>query len=311
MKIAIIGAGAMGCLYGAKLSKNKENQVFLLDVWQEHIDKINDKGLFVETDGEFLTYSNLKASANAEEVGNVDLAIVFVKSTLTGIAVENNKALFGKSDCFEGGTVGLTLQNGLGNVDELKKVLGEENVVAGTTAHGATMLEAGSIRHAGKGKTIIGEISGEETDRIKKIAQVLEDSDMETDVSKNVLGLIWDKLLVNVGINAIVGIAQVSNGEILEHEELEGLLEKAVTEAKIVAEKKGISLSYANPVAHAKDVCKATSKNKASMLQDLLKGNKTEIDMINGAIVREAKALGLEAPVNYTLTNLIKFLEKQ
>ncbi len=309
MKIAIIGAGAMGSLYGAKLSQNKNNQVFLLDVWQDHIDKINNNGLSLEWEGDTSIYSDVKASSRADEVGVCDLVIVFVKSTLTAKAIESNKALFGESDCFESGTVGLTLQNGLGNVDEIKKIIGEENVIAGTTAHGATMLEAGCIRHAGKGKTIIGEISGKETERIKHIANLLNDANMETEISENVIGLIWDKLMVNVGINAIVGIAKITNGELLEHPELVNILEKAVAEAKTVADKKGVKLSYADPITHAKDVCKATSKNKASMLQDLLKGNKTEIDMINGAIVREAEFLGMEAPVNYTLTNIIKFLE--
>ncbi len=311
MKIAIIGAGAMGSLYGAKLSQDKGNEVFLLDVWQEHIDAINKKGLLVERDGETFTYPNIKAFSNAEEIGTVDLAIIFVKSTLTSQAAKDNKVLFGESKVFEGGTVGLTLQNGLGNVDELKKVLGEKNVIAGTTAHGATMLEPGKIRHAGIGKTILGELSGEETDRIKSIRSLLENASMETEISDNVIGLIWDKLLVNVGINAIVGIAKVTNGEILDHEELINLLEKAVGEAMEVAKKKGIKLSYTDPIIHTKDVCKATSSNKASMLQDLLKGNKTEIDMINGAIVREAESLGLEAPINYALTNIIKFMEKQ
>ncbi len=303
MKIAIIGAGAMGCLYGAKLSASGENSVYLLDVWQEHVDEINMHGLQMEEADSMITYEHVKASSDAEAVGVVDLAIIFVKSTLTKIATESNKAVFGPN------TVALTLQNGLGNIDLISQVIGEENIIAGTTAHGATMLGPGKMRHAGSGKTIIGEISGETTDRIKYIADTLNMVGLETEISHNVLGLVWDKLMVNVGINALTGITKLHNGELLNFTALEELLEKAVSEAKAVAEAKGIKLGYADPVQHTKDVCVATAANKSSMLQDVLNQKKTEIDMINGAIVREGKTLGIETPVNLVLTNLIKYFE--
>lgn len=310
MKIGIIGAGAMGCLYGAKLSEMPENQVFLIDIWQEHLDNINSDGLKMEADDKVITYKNLKAAKSSEEVGSVDLAIVFVKSTLTKKAVLENKGLFGKSDIFKKGTVALTLQNGLGNIDEISAVIGEKNVVVGTTSHGATMLGPGKMRHGGKGQTIIGEIDGNETPRLLKIIEVFKKANLDPSITNNVLGLVWDKLLVNVGINALVSIAKVCNGKLLEHPELEIILEKAVREAKAVADAKGINLNFNDPVGHTKDVCIATAKNRASMLQDIENGKKTEIDMINGAIVREGAILGIETPVNLTLTNLIKFIEK-
>ncbi len=303
MKIAIIGAGAMGCLYGAKLSASGENSVYLLDVWQEHVDEINMRGLQMEEADSMITYEHVKASSDAETVGVVDLAIIFVKSTLTKIATESNKVVFGPN------TVALTLQNGLGNIDLISQVIGSENIIAGTTAHGATMLGPGKMRHAGSGKTIIGEISGETSDRIKYISDTLNMAGMETEISDNVLGLVWDKLMVNVGINALTGITKLHNGELLNFTMVEELLEKAVLEAKAVAEAKGIKLGYADPVQHTKDVCVATAANKSSMLQDVLNQKKTEIDMINGAIVREGKTLGIATPVNLVLTNLIKYFE--
>ncbi|MDF3001235.1 MAG: panE, partial [Bacillota bacterium] len=229
---------------------------------------------------------------------------VFVKSTLTSMAVKSNKAVFGPQ------TIALTLQNGLGNIDLIRAEIGEQNVIAGTTAHGATMLGPGAMRHAGSGKTIIGELDGKQTERIQRIAALFTEAGLETDISDNVLGLVWDKLMVNVGINALTGITKLHNGELLDHPEIEALLEAAVSEAYAVAEAKGICLSFQDPVGHTKDVCKATAANKSSMLQDILNHKTTEIDMINGAIVREGASAGIPTPVNHVLTNLIRFMQK-
>ena len=305
MKIAVLGAGAMGSLYGAKLSANGKNEVHLIDVWKEHIDAVNSNGLQMEKGDDVLLYENLKGHTSSEETGVCDLVLVFVKSTVTKTAVESNAAVFGPN------TVALTLQNGLGNIEQISSVIGAERVIAGTTAHGATMLSPGKIRHAGKGKTIIGELGGHESDRIRKMAAVLEDAGMETVISGNVLGLVWDKLLANVGINALTGITKLHNGQLLDYPEIEELLEKAVSEGVAVARAKGIRLGFDDPVAHTKDLCRATAANKSSMLQDILNGRQTEIDRMNGAIVREGKALGIETPVNLALTNLITYLSRK
>lgn len=304
MKIAIVGAGAMGCLYGAKLSSVPENEVYLIDVWKEHIDAIRRNGLVMEEKGTLITYDRVKGTSDPNEAGFCDLAIVFVKSTLTSMAVKSNKAVFGPE------TITLTLQNGLGNIDLIRAEIGEQNVIAGTTAHGATMLGPGSMRHAGSGKTIIGELDGNRTERIEKIAALFTEAGMETDISDHVIGLVWDKLMVNVGINALTGITKLHNGELLDHPEIEVLLEAAVAEAQAVAEAKNIRLSFQDPVGHTKDVCRATAANKSSMLQDILNNKTTEIDMINGAIIREGASAGITTPVNLVLTNLIRFMQK-
>ena len=305
MKIVIVGAGAMGCLYGAKLSAVSSNEVYLLDVWKEHIDAIRSRGLIVEEQGADVVYRNVKAVSKAEEAGFCDLAVIFVKSTLTARAVEGNKAVFGP------GTTALTLQNGLGNIELISKAVSAGNVIAGTTAHGATMLGPGKMRHAGSGNTIIGGLDGKNNARVVLVAELLREAGLETDISDNVIGLVWDKLLVNVGINALTGITGLCNGELLDFPEIEMLLEEAVKEAAAVAEAKGIALINKNPVAHTKEVCRATAKNKSSMLQDVTNRKPTEIQMINGAIVREGKMAGVPVPVNEVLTNLITFIQKK
>lgn len=304
MKIVIIGAGAMGSLYGARLSTVPTNEVYLLDVWEDHVNAINERGLLVQEGEDFVKYDKVKASSDAQSIGVCDLAIIFVKSTLTSIAVKSNKAVFGPE------TIALTLQNGLGNIELISEEVKEENIIAGTTAHGATMLGPGKIKHAGVGKTIIGELDGSRSERIEKLAQNFNEAILETEISSNVLGLIWDKLLVNVGINALTGITGLHNGELLKYPEIEEILEEAVKEGAQVARKKNIELGFKDPVAHTKEVCRATAANKSSMLQDLLNRKQTEIDMINGAIVEEGKQVGVATPVNSVLTNLVKFFQK-
>jgi 2-dehydropantoate 2-reductase len=305
MKIAVIGAGAMGCLYGGKLSAIESNQVYLLDVWKEHVDTINEKGLWMEEKGERLHYPRVKASLDPKEVGPVDLAIVFVKSTMTEKAVMESSALFGPATWI------LTLQNGLGNIEKIGEIAGLDNVLGGTTAHGAYMKGPGEICHAGFGKTIIGEINGEETPRIRELHELLGNADLETEISRNILGLIWDKLIVNVGINPLTAITSLTNGELLQHPELLNIMERAVAEAVSVAEAKGIRLSYDDPFAHVKQVCHGTSANKSSMLQDILNHRKTEIDRINGAVWLEGDSSKVETPVNQVLTELVRYLEKR
>jgi len=166
------------------------------------------------------------------------------------------------------------------------------------------------MRHAGTGKTFIGELGGEISERVSQLAEIFNHANLETEISENVLGLVWDKLLINVGINALTAITKLQNGGLLAHQEIEAILEAAVTEGISVAKAKNISLSFADAVAHTKEIAAATGTNKSSMLQDVLNHRQTEIDMINGAIVREGKAVGILTPVNMVLTNLVHFIEK-
>ncbi|MCG8484807.1 MAG: 2-dehydropantoate 2-reductase [Clostridia bacterium] len=299
MKIAVLGAGAMGSLYGGLLAE-PGNEVWLIDVWKEHVDAINQEGLYIDGLGGGKTIKNIKASTNTDNIGIVDCALIFVKSIYTDAAVSQNKAIIGEN------TIILTLQNGLGNIEKINQVVDEKNIIAGTTAHGSTMIAPGKIKHAGQGKTIIGELDGKETDRITKLKKSFNDAQLDTVISNNVIGLIWDKLLVNVGINALTAITGLKNGRLVQSEETEWILEEAVKEAEAIAKAKGVKLGFDDPVDHTKKVCEATAANRSSMLQDVERKRETEIDMINGAIVSEGKKVNIATPVNQVLTNLIK-----
>ncbi len=304
MKIAIVGAGAMGCLYGARLSVVEEHQVVLLDVWQEHVDAVRARGLLVEEGGAIFSYRRVTAESRAEAVGPADLAILFVKSTKTAEAMESSRAVFGPD------TTVLTLQNGLGNTDIIGRVVVPTNILAGTTAHGATMLGPGKIRHAGFGKTVLGALEPGRQELAERIGALFRRAGLETETSANVMGLVWDKLLVNVGINALTALTGLENGALLRYPELTQLMEEAVREGVSVAKAAGITLGFSDAVAHTREICLATAGNRSSMLQDVANGKETEIDMLNGAVLREGQRYGVDTPVNRVLTSLIRIRQR-
>lgn len=303
MKIAIIGSGAMGSLYGGILAE-AGSEVYFIDVFEEHVNKINENGLCIVEDGVERYIKNVKATTDAKKVGKVDLAIVFVKSTITDIAVKHNSAVFDKN------TIVLTLQNGLGNIEKINSVVDINQIIAGTSSNGASMIEPGKINHAGNGGTTIGEIDGIITNRIKELGNLLNLPKLgPAKISDNVMGLIWDKLLINVGINPLTAITGLKNGQLLENEESILLLEKLVSEGIEVAKALQIKLGFENS-EHCKEICRATSGNTSSMLADIINRRKTEIMNINGVIVREGKKLDIQIPVNEMMTNLILLKEK-
>jgi 2-dehydropantoate 2-reductase len=303
MKIAIIGSGAMGSLYGGILAENG-HEVYFIDVFKEHVDAINHKGLCIVKDNEERYIKNVKAVVDSSSIGIVDLAIVFVKSTITDIAVEGNKSILGKN------TIVLTLQNGLGNIEKINKVVDISQIIAGTSANGASFIGPGKIRHSGHGGTVLGEISGEKTKRINEIYRIMNLDELgNAKISENVMSLIWEKLIVNCGINPLSALTNLKNGRLLETRESEEILENIVAEAIEVAKKSNIKLNFDN-ADYCKEVCRATSENTSSMLSDVLNNRKTEIMNINGAIVRIGKELGVDTPYNEVVTNLILLKEK-
>jgi len=300
VKIAVIGAGAMGSLFGALLAESGED-VWLYDIWEEHVKAINEKGLGIELDNKIRLVS-VNATNDKRQIGKTDLAIIFVKSTQTGDAARTASELMGNN-----GFV-LTLQNGMGNADIIGEVIGPGRIIAGTTSHGATMLGPGSIRHAGTGPTVIGMWSGIQKAGIQKIADAFNKAGIITETVDDVRNVIWAKLLVNVGINAITALTGIKNGRILDLAATKELSRAAVKEAMEVARAQGVKVAD-NTVEHVFQVAEATSANRSSMGQDVDKKRQTEISTINGAVVKEAQKLGINVPVNQTLTALVETLQ--
>jgi 2-dehydropantoate 2-reductase len=303
MKIVIIGAGAMGGLFAARLAAAGED-VSVVDVWAEHVEAIRTQGLILET-GEGVINALPAAASRGEDLAvAADLVIIFVKSAMTAAAARSAQSLLAPA-----GRV-LTLQNGLGNAETIAAVVGAEKVLAGTTAQGATLLAPGRIRHGGRGDTHIGRLAGPADDFCREAAAILSRAGIPAFAEDAVQTLIWGKLVINAGINALTALLRYSNGQLNDHEETCELVKLAVTEAVQVAAAAKIPLPYGDAVEKVLAVAAATATNRSSMLQDILHGRITEIDAINGALVREGMRLAVPTPVNRTLTLLIKALEK-
>jgi 2-dehydropantoate 2-reductase len=302
MKTAIVGAGAMGSLFGAMLAE-AGNKVWLYDVWTAHVQTITKDGLTIE-DGDKTRTLKIDATTDPEQIGPAELVLIFVKSTQTAAAAESVRKLAGSDG------IVMTLQNGMGNADILADSVNAERVLAGTTSHGATMLGPGHIRHAGVGATTIGAWSPTKRGRqqASRISVFLTDSGIESESVADVRSLLWNKLLINIGINAITALTAIKNGQLLDLEITRNLSRMAVEEAIQIAGKLKIKVR-GDAIDHVYAVAEATAANRSSMGQDVDNKRQTEIGMINGYIVREAKRLGVPVPINETLTALVETLQ--
>ncbi|MDD5128306.1 MAG: 2-dehydropantoate 2-reductase [Candidatus Omnitrophica bacterium] len=301
MKIVIVGPGAMGCLFAAFLSKSRE-EVWLLDKNKENAAKIHELGISIEgVSGSW--QAKPKTTTNIQDIAKADLIIICVKSFHTKQALEQIKPLLQQN------TKIMTLQNGVGNIEIISELTGEERVIGGVTNEGATLVETGKIRHAGRGETLIGTIDGKVPVEIRSIREIFNKVGLQTKLSRDIKGLIWSKLIINAGINALTAITRLPNGRLTEFEGTKRILREAVTEATRIAKRKRIKLIYDDPLAKVEAVCEGTSGNISSMLQDVLKNKRTEIDFINGVIVRLGQELGIAVPTNKLLVDLVKTIE--
>ena len=302
MKIVIVGPGAMGCLTAAALAHKTKEEVWLLDHQEARAKILTESGISVEgINGPFR--ANVRANADPAHIGAADLAIICTKSYSTEDACRHIKELVGNKTSI------LTLQNGIGNVQIIADYFGEDQVLGGITNHGATLLGIGRVRHAGKGDTIIGRLDGKVTGFLRTVQDIFTKAGFETKLSKDIESVIWSKLIINVGINALTAVTRLHNGMLVQYDGTRELLKSAVSEAVKISKRKRIKLFYDDPIQKVESVCAATAGNISSMLQDVLAAKRTEIDYINGAMVRQGKSLGIPTPVNDVLTHLVKTIE--
>lgn len=304
MRIGIIGAGALGSVIGGSLAE-ADNDVLLVNRNRAHVDAINRDGLTIRTDGKDRAVA-IRAAIPAEVGEPADLVIVLVKSFHTAEAVREAIGLVDPN------TTVLSLQNGLGHEDILIGLVGRDRVIAGKTYIGGVMFGPGHVIAGVDGKeTIIGELDGRISPRIERIAATFEAAGMKLVVSRNIMGAMWDKLLVNIATGALSGITRLAYGGLYAVPELEVAAMAAVAEAIAVAKASGIALETAHPRdAWVKAGSGLPPEFKASMLQSLEKGSVTEVDFINGAVVRAGAKAGVPTPVNATLVACVKGIER-
>ena len=308
MKIAVLGAGALGCAMGSCLSESG-HEVWLINRREDHVETMNTLGLCVQVNGAD-RYTPVKAALHAShvaaQIGTVDLLLVLVKSFHTREAITSSTSIVGPD------TVVLSLQNGLGHEDVLAEVVGRDKVVAGKTYAGGVMLGPGRIIRGTEGKeTYIGELEGRMTDRVQRVAAAFNAAGLITHISDNIMGTIWEKLLVNVATGALSGITRLAYGDLYQVPEVKACALAAVQEAMDVARACGIGLSVNDPEQPwIKAAAGLPPEFKASMLQSLEKGSVTEVDYVNGSVVRWGQKCGVPTPVNSTLVACLKGIER-
>jgi len=302
MKTLIVGAGAMGSLVGGLLAESGVD-VTLFDVAREQIAAIRERGLIIERENQ-RRLVRVKAVEQVEGLNPADLIIVLVKSYDTETAVKGIKSCVGPD------TMILTLQNGLGNTDIIAQEFSSVRVFGGVTSHGAMLLAPGIVRHNGGAKTHVGPVVSSELGRAELLARLLSEAGMDTLVSRDIKGILWTKLIVNAAINPLTGLTGKLNGELLDGGDLQQIMGAVVREAVQVSQKLKIRLQREDMLYYVQTICQVTAKNRSSMLMDLLKHRRTEINAINGKIVEEGQKCQIPTPVNECLTKLIRSVEK-
>jgi 2-dehydropantoate 2-reductase len=305
MKIAVLGAGSLGCAMGGVLTE-AGHDVRLINRHADRVEHLRRHGLVMRVDGVDRRVA-VRAALRAQEVGPVDLVIVLVKSFHTDEAMAGALALIGRQ------TDVLSLQNGLGHEDILTRHVGRERVLVGRTYVGGSPLGPGHVIAAYHGKdTHLGELDGTLSERVVRIADAFNAAGLQTVVSSNILGTVWDKLLINVATGAITAITGLTYGQLYAQPQLQALGVSAVEEAMAVARARGIALSITDPLfAWNKAGAGLGADFKTSMLQSIEKGSVTEIDYVNGAVVALGERLGVATPVNRSLVALVKGLESR
>jgi 2-dehydropantoate 2-reductase len=311
MKIVIVGPGAMGTLFAARLAASGASDIRLLDKDQRRAALIRKKGLRVTGLTKIrISPQETNATADAAAAGLADLVVFMVKSFDTANAAADALPCIGRD------TILLTLQNGLGNAETIYSITARRkkpvSVLAGTTSEAGTYVAPGNVEHTGKGETVFGHYLGQRpsADAISKILSVFNAAGIMTRPARRIKDLLWSKLVINSAINPLGAITMRRNGELLKEKCLRGLLHSVATESAGVARAAGVKLSYSDPPAKTDSVCRSTSSNYNSMLQDILNGRRTEIDSINGAVIRAADGAGLETPLNKMLYCFVKLMEK-
>lgn len=303
MHIAIIGGtGAMGGMLGGRLAQGGVD-ITLLDVAAPAVAAINAEGLRIEDKAGNVETVRVRATTDPAAVGPIDLAVLFVKCYHTEAAVRNAMPMLGAD------TPLLTLQNGWGNAPRIADILGQERVLAGVTYHSATLLGPGHILHAGRGMSYIGELDGHLTGRLARAAEAFQQAGLEVTPTDAVLTEIWRKLALNVCTLPTSALLRLYAHQLVEHEAVLQLMRALLGEVVAVANAQGIALEEGERWEAITSLLKKAVGSKASMLQDVEAKRRTEVDVINGAIVQAGTRLSIPTPYNNTMVWMVKSLE--
>jgi len=292
--ILIVGTGALACLFAARLSQAGQH-ITMLGTWKEGLEALQKNGVrFVDADGNEQQFK-VEATDNPRESIGAKYALVLVKAWQTERAARQLEA------CLAEDGLALTIQNGLGNYETLIHGLGLNRVALGSSTTGATLLGPGLVKAGGEGTISLGQ-----NQALSPLEAALRSAKFTVHVVEDPQSLVWGKLVINAAINPLTALLKVPNGELLERPSARVLLGTLAREAAQVAYAETIELPFDDPVEAAEDVAHTTAANRSSMLQDVLRGARTEIDAICGAIVKVAEKHKIGAPVNWVCWQLVR-----
>lgn len=303
MKIAILGGGgAMGGIFGGMLA-TAGNDVVLVDVSKAAVDAINSNGLTIEEKSGERNVVSIVASTDPGSIGPVDLIINFVKCYHTEAAVRAAIPMIAADTAF------LTLQNGWGNADTIGSIVGAERVLVGLTYHSGTLLGPGHVKHPGVGTTYIGELSGSVTPRLEQIVAAFRGAGFDTTQSTSILNEVWKKLALNACTLPTSALLRFFAHQLVAHDGVRSEMRAILEEVVAVAKAQGIPLEFEERWLAITSLLEKAIGGKASMLQDVEAKRRTEIDVINGAIVAAGRRVGIPTPHSDAMVNLVSGLQ--
>ena len=300
MKITVIGAGAMGSVYGGHLSK--KHQVYLVDTNPDIVTQINREGLKIDEDGVTNTY-HPTAVAGTEGLGEMDLVILFVKSIYSRAALAGNQGVIGEK------TRLLTLQNGAGHEDILKEFVPEDRIIIGTTEDNGAVLAPGHVRRGGVGNTNVGMLTEDREEFLPQLKEAFDSCGFQVKIHENIQYLIWDKLFTNVSLSAVTGILQVDMGFIAENEYAWKLTKTLIHEAIAVAGALGLSFDEEAVTERVRQTAIGNPAGCTSIRADLRDGRRTEVNTISGSVVTAAGRCGVSVPSHEFVVNMVHAME--
>jgi 2-dehydropantoate 2-reductase len=303
MHIVVMGAGAIGCLYGGILSLANPGTVTLVGR-DPMVEAVKKNGL--QINGVLGTHTvRVQATTDPSTISSADLIMITTKTYDTLVAAKSIRHLLKR------GAYIVIVQNGIGTEIAVADALKTTRVLRATTCMGALIPTPGTVHITGRGLTEIGSHYEENMDMVLKLAEVLRVAGFDVKTSDNIEGVVWTKTIVNCGINPIGALTGMTNGEVHSNLSLRRLVIRLVEETASVAEAMGIKLTTEDPVRYTLGTAKATSANVNSMLQDIRLKKRTEIDAITGAVILLARELGIKTPVSESVYALIKAIESK
>ncbi len=299
MKTGIVGAGALGSLFSYRLLKAGYEPV-ILEKDPSTASRLSKKLIFEGSDGSRDEVQLSHVGTDPSVLRECRYILLLVKSYATEGAMKDIAPFLSEKNIM------VTLQNGLGNREIISQFTEDRKILVGTTTTGATKVSPDTVRFGGSGKIVLGGADGQAAD---ELLGILQKAGFDTEKSTNPDRAVWEKAIINAAINPLGALLKVPNGRLVEKRETLACMEDIITEAVAVAQKTGLDINADTMISRTIEVCHSTAPNLCSMLQDVSRGQKTEIDAINGKIATLADMLKIDAPVNRTITRLIKSLE--